>query len=303
MGNCYALLGIAPTADTEEIEEAYQKKKKEFGADVSKQRELDGAYNEAIMATFAPIRAFSSPLPPLSTGKKSPQSAKPMPDQPQASVHVPPTQLKPQPPPQTPAQPTFQSTYTGPYTGVSVDEGVRQLVEEAPVSLTDEQLLSMNISEIREFMHDDNEKLGLLSLGIENKLLRSYAWTFITMAVFDIAMRFYAGPGWLTLTLVEDPDLIPVTPAFLTIAFAFASVAYCFACSLPMPFAARFFILGQPPDKSYVMWVLFFIAIASAYMLRWLTGRFLPLDVAGSAVSFSIIAMALSLSTLRYAGD
>ena len=73
MENCYVLLGIPPTAGTEEIEEAYQRKKKEFGADASRLQELDGAYNEAIMATFAPIRAFSSPLPPLTIGKNPPQ--------------------------------------------------------------------------------------------------------------------------------------------------------------------------------------------------------------------------------------
>ena len=74
---CYALLGIPPTATSYEIEEAYQKKKIEFGSDTSKQKELDSAYNEATTASFAPLRASSSPMPTGKQKKPQPVQSKP----------------------------------------------------------------------------------------------------------------------------------------------------------------------------------------------------------------------------------
>ena len=70
MKDCYTLLGISPMAGAVEIEEAYQRKKIEFGADASKQQELDNAYNEAIMAPFALTR----PPSPLLIDPSSPLS-------------------------------------------------------------------------------------------------------------------------------------------------------------------------------------------------------------------------------------
>ena len=291
MENCYALLGISPMAGTEEIEEAYGRKKKEFGADAAKQKELDDAYNEAIMATFAPIRAFSSPLPPLTIGKHKKM-------QPQAPIQPDyvPNVLQPT---------TSQSAYAAPSTGVSADQEVADLVEEATVSFTDAELMNMNVSELRgnyfPLMKDDDEdETGFLTLGIENKLLRYYAWTYIVMVTLDIVMRLWIGPRWLALTEFTIPER---APALLSILFAFLSIVYCFVCALPMPFATRFFLLGQPPDKSSMLWGLFFLSIVCAFFLRWLTGRFLPPGVAGSMGSFVVIAMALSLGTLRYSGD
>ena len=343
MENCYVLLGIAPTATTDEIEEAYQRKRLEFGLDFSRQKELDSAYNEAIMATFAPIRAFSSPLPPLTTGKmapQAPQAAQPAPaqaipavPQPQIPVQAAPAQAVPQepflqpqfiqpqiqvqpapvqpaPPPyvQEASQPAFQPAYSGPYIGAPADPALRDLVEETPVSFSDAELMNMDVSKIRgnyapDTRDDDDETGFLISLGIENRLLRYYVKIYIAVVVFDMVMRLWVGPGWLMLTESISSDQMPRTPALLSILFAFVSVVYCFICALPVPFATRFFVLGQPPDKNSLMWTLFFLCVMSAYLLRWLTARFLPLNIAGSAVSFMVTAMMLSLGTLRYGGD
>ena len=329
MENCYALLGIAPSAATDEIEEAYQRKKREFGADASKQQELDRAYNDARMATFAPIHAFSpsSPLPPLATGKQQspqpqvqatpaqpePQAPFPQPQfiQPQqeATVQAAPVQAEPVQYPYAPEapQPTYQSTYTGSYAGGSVAEEIQGLVEEVPVSFSDAELMNMDVSALREsympHIQDDDEETGLLiSMGIENKLLRYYVKTYIAAVIFDMAMRLLLGTKWVMLTESVKPEQIPHTPVFLSIMFAFVSIVYCFICVLPTPFAARFFILGQPPDKNSTMWVLFSLGIVFALLLRWLTGRFLPINIVGSAISFTLAAMALNVGTLRYDG-
>ena len=113
MEECYLLLGISPAASADEIEEAYQNIKRELVSDrfernseermkaFSMMQKLDKAYNEAIMAVFAPIKAFA-----VSEGTT-----------------------------------TIQSSY------VIRPEVIGDLVEEAPVSFSDEQLLNMDIGE------------------------------------------------------------------------------------------------------------------------------------------------------------
>ena len=345
MENCHTLLGITPAAGMEEIEEAYQRKKLEFGADPSKQQELEIAYNEAVMATFAPIRAFSSPLPPLETQKKAQPQASvgtplPQPDpQPQASVDAPlpqpdsqplpvPEIPDPQPPlsagaplpqpdskphltpeftqPQGFEQSTFQSEYKS-HTGASISQEARKPVEDTPVRFSDAQLISMDVSELRESyvsqVQDENEEAGPPFLGIENKLQRNYVIIYIGVVVFDIIMRLLVGPAWLVLITVPSPEQMLPTPMPLSIIFAFLSIIYCFICAIPAPFAARFFILQQPPDKNSTMWALFFLGIVGASLLRWLGGLFLPLNISGSVVSFVLVVMSVNFVTLRYEGD
>ena len=170
---------------------------------------------------------------------------------------------------------------------------------------TDAELIKMDVSELRENyisqLQDENDDAEVFFLGIENKLLCFYVKTYIVMVIFDVIMRLWVGPGWLTLTGIPNPDQMSAsTPAFLSVLFTFISIVYCFVCVLPMPFAARFFILGQPPDKRSVLWGLFSLGIICAFLLRRLGGLLLPLNVTGSAISFTIAAMALCLGTLRY---
>jgi len=306
----YELLGITPTANTEEIEAAYKRKKEEFMGEAEKLQELDSAYNEAIMATFAPIRAFASPLPPLQIGK----AVKPAAPQPQIQPKVEPrrepqerepqelepvdTQLevervllgelneqptiKSQP---APSQPTYAARHAG-GTGMP---------------FSDTQIMDMDVSDIRNHMpqEEDTEEHEPF-LGIENKLLGYYVKTFLAVVVFDIIMRLLFGPAWLVLTEAISAEQIPATSRLLLIPLAFVSIAYCFICALPMPSAVRFFVLGQPPDKTAVMWTLFFISITLAFLLHWLTGRILPYNITGSSASLIIVASALSFKTLQY---
>ena len=290
MENCYELLEITPTANMEEIEAAYQRKKKEFMGDSTKQQELDSAYNDAIMATFAPIRAFASPLPPLIMKKNNPP-----PDVQAAPAQVTPVQAAPvQPAPvqDIPAQP----------------EPVQPQTQMAATSMpfSDEQIMNMDVSEIKIYIpQDENEDDDARTpfLGIEDKLLRHYVKTYLAVVVFDMVMRLLFGPRWLVFTEVISAEYIPTTPLILLIPLAFVSIAYCFICSLPVPFAARFFVIGHPPDKDAVTWSLFFISIAFAFLLHWMTGRILPYNVTGSSASLIIVAGSLSLKTLQYEGS
>ena len=168
---------------------------------------------------------------------------------------------------------------------------------------TDAELMKLDVSELREnyisHLQDENDEAEIFFLGIENKLLRYYVKIFIVMLVFDMAMRLLVGPRWLAPISASQISSMPV---LLSILLAFVSIVYCFVCALPVPFATRFFLLGQPPEKSLIMWTLFYLCIVSASSLRWLTGRFLPADVAGSDISFFAAAMALSIGTLRHEG-
>jgi len=188
MGNCYELLEIAPTASTEEIEEAYQRKKKEFTGDAAKQQELDSAYNDAIMATFAPIRAFASPLPPLLTRKSSPSDAQIIPVQ-AAPAQVAPAQAEPiqatpvqtqsqvqvQPQSYAPQPEAEQPTYAQPQEQMSAHpihmpeskpeskpeieqptpvqfQAQKPAGKENPAAFTDAQIMNMDISEMKSYI-------------------------------------------------------------------------------------------------------------------------------------------------------
>jgi len=326
MENCYKLLEIAPTASTEEIEEAYQRKKKDFTGDAAKQQELDSAYNDAIMATFAPIRAFASPLPPLITGKNSQPDvqAAPVRVMPVQDMAVQTTPVQPAPvhqdipvesapvqamPVESQAQIQIQPQRETPETEATspLPPPVRPQTQGPTASLpfSDEQIMNMDVSEIKNYIpQNEDEDAGTPFLGIEDKLLRHYAKTYIAVVVFDMLMRFIFGPRWLVFTEVVSAEYMPTTPLILLIPLAFVSIAFCFICSLPVPFAARFFIIGHPPEKNSITWSLFFISIVAALLLHWMIGYFSTLySITGSSASLIIVASAVSLKTLQYEGS
>ena len=113
MQEYYALLGVLPTAAADEIEEAYQNKKRELSPERFEQgsadwlrafaavKKLDKAYDQAIMATFAPIRAFAAPLPPLPRPEAPQRPKKPLRAQPP---------VRPEPTPQLQSAPRASLT-------------------------------------------------------------------------------------------------------------------------------------------------------------------------------------------------
>jgi hypothetical protein len=130
MKEYYSLLGVLPTATADEIGEAYENKKRELSPNRFQQgtpewqlasaalKELDNAYDQAIMATFAPIQAFAAPLSPLPRPRAPGKSTEPLGTQPstqpmqpfQPSIKPP---IKPsvQSPVQSSFQPSLQSSF------------------------------------------------------------------------------------------------------------------------------------------------------------------------------------------------
>ncbi|MDR1978576.1 MAG: J domain-containing protein [Synergistaceae bacterium] len=351
MQEYYSLLGVLPTATADEIEEAYQNKRRELSPERFEQgtlewlrafatlKELDKAHDNAIMATFAPIRAFSDPLPPLPRppapqNKTEPRQAQPQ-IQPQPQIQQArfeskiQAQVRPQPASPVSHDSSREATSARSYRPSSESslEGseLRGLVEEVPVSFSDAQLLQMDIQDLRESYAPKKEESAFLTLGIEDKLLRYYVKAYLGFALLDLFMRLALGMAWvgmsetfnhyaafLKATMPSDSSFVqalksaPSPSLFVSIAASLISMAYLFFCSLPMPIVARFFILGQPPEKGVTRWALAFTSIVVALGLYSLTGflfRFLPAAWAGSGTSLIFIAPPLCLVTMRYEGS
>jgi hypothetical protein len=348
MQEYYSLLGVFPTATADEIEEAYQNKKREFAPERFEQgtaewlrafaalKELDKAYDQAIMATFAPIRAFADPLPPLPRPSVPQNKTKPKQAQPSVSFEPevpghPQAQSAPsvsyEPPRKTTLQssPPYQSSYRPLPESFSEDSDFRGLVEEVPVSFSDAQLLDMDIQDLRESYAPHKEESVFFTLGIQDRLLRFYVKTYLAFVLFDLLMRVSLGTAWVAMsgalnhysaflmeiappraTLAETLATMPPTPLFMSAVASFISMFYLFCCSLPMPIVTRFFILGQPPEKGATRWMLAFLSIAVALILYSLTGflfRFLPADWGGSGMNLIFVAPPLCLATMHYQGD
>ena len=322
MQEYYALLGVLPTAAADEIEEAYQNKKRELSPERFEQgsadwlrafaaaKELDKAYDQAIMATFAPIRAFAAPLPPLPRPEaqrpKEPLRAQP-PVRPEPTVQPQSAPRASYDPPQetAPIQSSYQPSSRSSSGAALTDSELRGLVEEVPVSFSDAQLLNMDIQDLRESYAPQKKESVFFTLGIEDKLLRYYVKAYLAFTLFYLLMRLSLGMAWVGMSGVLNHYSVPPS-MFMSVAASFVSMFYLFCCSLPMPIVTRFFILGQPPEKGAVRWMCVFLSIAAALALYSLTGflfRFLPADWAGSGTSLVFIAPPLCLVTLRYEGD
>jgi hypothetical protein len=381
MGKHYALLGVLPTATAEEIEKAYQTKRREYAPDRYEQgtlewvrafamrKELDLAYNNAIMATFAPIQAFSGPIPKLPTPQDGvarpwltetpePQAHRPQPRptetfvqthiQPQVQPRPQPVQTPPQPQAQQlqsqqiqpqqmpPLEPSLQarpaetapsySRQTSPAwsSSNSIPE-LEGLVEEVPVSFSDAELLNMNVEELRNSYAPQEGEDEFFTLGIEDRLLRSYVKAYLVFALFDLFMRLSLGGAWVGAmpsfnhySIILEPMSPQIRPSLaaaiamsppstlMWILSAFTSTAYLFCCSFPMPIVTRFFILGQPPENGATHWMLAFLSIVAALGLYSLTGflfRFFPPVLAGAGMNLAFIAPPLCVVTMRYEGS
>jgi hypothetical protein len=339
MQEYYSLLGVLPTATADEIEEAYQNKKLEFSPERFEQgtadwlrafatlKELDKAYDQAIMATFAPIRAFSAPLSPLPRSDAPKNKTEPRQAQPPASFEPKAQQPSSPAPHEPPRTATTQSSYQSSYQLLpeEPDSGFRGLVEEVPVSFSDAQLLHMDIQDLRESYVPHKKESVFFTLGIEDRLLRFYVKTYLAFVLFDLIMRAALGMAWVGMSsvfnhysailkdaapsgavLAETLASVPPPPLFMSVLASFISMFYLFCCSLPMPIVTRFFILGQPPEKGAARWTLAFLSLIVALVLYSLTGflfHFLPADWAGSGTSLIFIAPPLCLATMRYEGD
>jgi hypothetical protein len=283
MEECYALLGISPTMDTEEIEKAYQEKKRGLAPDSLEHSKLDKAYNDAIMATFAPIKvSVVQALPPV----------------PEAPAHM---------------------TFDGP-------------AAEPPVSFSDEQLLNMDIGELRE-SYEQTPRSVFLTWGIEDRLLRCYVMAFAGFVVIDLIVSSLGGSqafnitgaatsrrvdqmaeimsrsnlpafreGAQQLTTMKQemmPGSVAPPSGLAALLKAFVVTVHYFFCSLPMPIVMRFFIKNEPissmPARLAYYSFFSFLAAILFFLTRPLLGSWV-----GSAVALGFASVVLSSVTLSY---
>ncbi len=322
MEEYYVLLGVHPTSTAEEIEEAYLNKKRaaapeqykrdslEWQNAVAMQSRLEKAYNDAIMATFAPIRAFSAPH---STEAKTSAPAQHLPRPETARDPKPPAAQRP-----TPPTPRFNET------AISHGEVFEGLVEEVPLSLSDKELLSMDIGQLRDSLKPQKkQRASFFTFGIEDKLLRYYVITYLSFTLLDLLMRLTMGAAWVgmsgiyshyTAVLQEGlpagaaiPGTAAAEPSTIgAFAASVFSMLYLFFCSLIMPIVTRFFICGQPVGRAVTRWMLCVLSIFAALIVYAVTGFLfwlLPAEWAGSTTSLIFIAPSLCWVTLKYEGN
>ncbi|MDR1873384.1 MAG: hypothetical protein LBQ90_00010 [Synergistaceae bacterium] len=315
--NCHTLLGILPTSGSDEIEEAYRRKKSEHDPGqfaegtpewvnaAAMQKKLEQAYNDAVMATFAPIRVFSAPNPP---------PAPPQPRSPSPRPHRPPV--------------TGGGNDSHPRSWAPTPQQnprLDGLVEEAPVSVSDADLLKMDVSQLREMYAPPPPKTSpLFTLGIEDPLLRSYVRMFLTFTVLDFLLRVAMGNVWEGMSGIFSrlPGVLsalneglptvgtnapPAPPSALwSLVTSVVSMVYLFACSLVMPIAVRFFLMGEPATGSWTMRLTLDVgSIMAAWVIMLPVGlifRILPAEWAGSDMNLLFVTPLLCDATIKYGG-
>ncbi|MDR3265601.1 MAG: J domain-containing protein [Synergistaceae bacterium] len=337
MEDCHALLGIHPASGSDEIEEAYRRKKHEYAPSrftegssewknaVAMQKKLEQAYDEAIMASFAPIRATSPPSRPAPA--PSPQIPRQeAPRQEALRQEIPQQEIPKMQVPRKPnAAPRDVSTEGAPlrssWTPTSRGPELDGLVEEVPVALSDEDLLKMDISQLREtYVTPPKEPSPLFTLGIEDPLLRTIAWMFLSFTLLDFLMRVMMGGTWANMSgffrlasgmgdFMNGGAVVtgapPPAPSVLwSLITSIVSMGYIFACSLVMPIAVRFFLLGEPmAGRMRIFADVASIAAAAIVMLPvGLIFKILPAEWAGSDLNLFFVTPAICEAILKYGG-
>lgn len=304
MEECYTVLGVRPTATAEEIEAAYFAAKRaadpalfpegseERKKNLELQAKLEKAYNDAIMATFGPVR-----VEPVAHSGTLVQAAVPQ----KASA----TPLKK-------LTPSDES-----------DLELEKLVKERPISFSDEQLLSMSIDEIRGNVHQEKKrKAGIWGkMGIQDPLMGYYLNTFLVFVIFDFLGRVSLGPAWNGLSShfaatmeaalpkgVSLPVALAAAPSpsvFWMILTSLISMSYLFLCSLVMPIVVRFLICGQPVERVTTRFMVSTLSIFAALLLYRLTHflfLLLPSEWGGAPFNLAFIAPPLCWRTIKYNG-
>jgi hypothetical protein len=211
------------------------------------------------------------------------------------------------------------------------DPELEGLVEEVFVSVSDKDLLNMDISELRQNYVLQEKEPESFTLGIQDRLLRYYVKAYLVFAFFELIMRLSLGAKWVGAlnsfnhySIVRSSMLreatmgveisfmealssaMSSTSILMWIVSAFVSTAYLFCCSLPMPIVTRFFILGRPAENSAAQGTFALLSLVVAFVLYLLTGflfRFLPLSWDSCGMSLAFIAPALCWGTMRYEGN
>lgn len=329
MEECYTLLGISPTATTEEIEAAYLDKKNELAPNRFEQnseewqrassmlKELDRAYNDAIMATFSPVKAFAAPV-------HSPIEKRPENTPGEVVVHI------------------------------ENAEDLDDLVEEVPVSFSDEQLLCLDAEQLRESYESFQEKSVFLTWGIKNDLLRRYVMTYAAFAILGLFILMLVGrPTHTVISAMsaqqanisarqaeQSAELLysiaaahshlqidsetaqqiresaqqirdateqtreaeqqaraaAIPPSMLiAVLMVFVATGHYFFCALPVPVILRFFVMGEPVSGR----MFYVVSMFTASMLHLLTSRLLG-NWAGSALMLAFVTVLLTAITLKY---
>ena len=316
MEECYTLLGISPAATTEEIEKAYLDKKREFAPDrfeqgseewqqaSSKLKELDKAYNDAIMATFAPIRAFTVESPERPETESMPDKA--------------------------------AENLGGLVEEVSVSFSDKQLLDMDIGHMRDSYESSQKESLLFTWGIKDRllRRYVMIYVGfvVLNLMVTFTLGESASFSIEGLWSRHYAGQMGRMAEVLRDAGAVStmdpsiarqfadvaqqmteaaqqMTPAaatppslLMSILMAFVTTCYYFLCSLPMPIITRFFVMGQPPSGAVTRWVLYSFSMTAAVILHSLTGWLMG-NWAGSALTLAIVAALLCSVTVQYDGN
>jgi len=231
LNECYVLLGIPPSASTEEIEKAYADKKREIEPD--RLKELDAAYNEAIMATFAPVKG--SAVSSLSIDKRQEQentAGKAGGKADEIPAALPDNRL------------------------LYMDAG--QLEEDYDPFKNEPLFLTWGIRNtlLRRYVmiYAAFVILGLLIFALGGPPYPN--------EVIGAAANLDAGA----------PMVAPMVPTVLAVLMVFVATGYYFLCALPVPIIIRFMLMGEPLRGIMIYMFSVLSALVLYTATAWLLG-------------------------------